>query len=185
MNGKFLLPWRRLAPLAALLLASLALPAHSALNAYLTLTANGASIQGGTTQKGREGSITVIAFSQEVQNPAETNAGKSKLGVITFRKEVDKSSPLLVKALFQNETIEGTFKFWTPQLRATSGVGAEVQFYTIQGKQGRIVSIKTVQENNKNPELMKYAEYEDVTVRFDLVSWTYTDGGITHEEKRG
>ena len=58
------------------------------------------------------------------------------------------------------------------------------QFYTIQGKQGRIVSIKTVQENNKNPELMRYAEYEDVTVRFDAVSWTYTEGGITHEEKR-
>lgn len=173
-----------LASAAGLLALSLALPARAALNCYLYLTAGGASIQGGVTQKGRENSIMVIAFSQEIQNPSEATAAKPKLGTIVFRKEVDKSSPLLARALFKNEPIEGTFKFWTPQIRAATGVGSEFQHYTIQGRQGRIVSIKTVMENNKNPELMKYAEYEDVTVRFDSLSWTWNEGGVTHEEKK-
>ena len=174
---------RHFAAAAALIAFSLALPARAALNCYLTLTANGAAINGSVTQKGRENQIMVIAFSHEIQSSEAAKKNVPKIGVVVFRKEVDKSSPLLAAAMFQNQAIEGTFKFWSPQNKGVLGTGAEFQHYTITGKQGRIVSIKTVMENNKNPDLTRYAEYEDVTVRFESVSWTWNDGGITHEEK--
>ena len=32
--------------------------------------------------------------------------------------------------------------------------------------------------NNQNPDLAKYAEYEDVAFTYRKIEWTWTDGGI-------
>ena len=49
-----------------------------ALNAYLKLTGQKqGDIQGGVTQKGREGKIMVIAVSHEIVSPRDANSGQA------------------------------------------------------------------------------------------------------------
>jgi type VI secretion system secreted protein Hcp len=45
-----------------------------------------------------------------------------------------------------------------------------------------IASIHFRMLNNKNPELMKYAEYEEIAFTYQKIIWTWTQGGITAED---
>src|SRR4051794_3294922 len=108
-----------------------------ALNAYLKLKGQKqGEIKGSVTQKGREGKIMVIAVSHEIVSPRDAASGlptgKRMHKPFVITKELDKSSPLLYSVLCTNENVsEWELQFWTPQLRATSGTGAEVQHYTV------------------------------------------------------
>src|SRR5271167_2435873 len=77
---------------------------HMALNAYLKL--NGSKqgeIKGSVTQKGREGKIMVIAANHEVVSPTDSitglPTGKRQHKPFRITKDVDRSSPLLYKAM--------------------------------------------------------------------------------------
>ena len=81
-----------------------------ALNAYLTLEGGSqGEIKGSVTQAGREDTIMVIAFDHKVTSPRDAASGlptgKRQHGPLTICKELDKSSPLLMQALTNNETI--------------------------------------------------------------------------------
>ena len=156
-----------------------------ALNAYLHLKGQKQGvISGSVTQKGREGKIMVIAVSHEIVSPRDPQSGLPtgrrihKPFVIT--KELDKSSPLLYNALCSNENItEFELQFFSPKLTAGSGTGMEVNNYTVKLVNANIADIRFTMLNNKNPELMKYAEYEEVAFTYQKITWTWTDGGIT------
>lgn len=150
--------------------------ASAALNAYLTLKGRQGPIQGSVTQKGREGKIMVIAVDHELKTPVD---GKKQHGVLTITKEIDKSSPLLYQAAVNREPFtDFELQFWTPQL-SQAGIGSERQHYTIRLKNARIVDIKFKMLNNKNPELTRYAEYEEVAFAYENIQWMWNDGGIT------
>jgi type VI secretion system secreted protein Hcp len=154
-----------------------------ALNAYLRLKgATQGDIKGSVTQKGREDSICVIAFSHEIVSPRDAASGlptgKRMHKPLMITKEVDKSTPLLYNLLINNENIK-TWKleFWQP-----SSSGHEVQFYTIDLMNASIASIEQHMLNNKNPEFMKYKEYENIYFCYQKITWTWKDGGITAED---
>jgi type VI secretion system secreted protein Hcp len=42
-----------------------------------------------------------------------------------------------------------------------------------------IASIAFRMANNKHPDLMKFAEYEEIAFTYQKIEWTWTDGGIT------
>jgi type VI secretion system secreted protein Hcp len=159
-----------------------------ALLAYLKMKGQkSGDIKGGVTQKGREDSIGVIACTHSIYTPRDPQSGLPtgqrihRPFVIT--KELDKSSPLLYNILCTNENVsEWTLKFWTPQLKAASGVGQEVQMYTVKLTNANVASIDFRQFNIKNPELQKYAEQEEVAFTYQKIEWTWTDGGITAED---
>jgi len=159
-----------------------------ALNAYLKLKVQKqGDIKGSVTQKGREGKIMVIAVSHEIVSPRDAASGlptgKRMHKPFIITKELDKSSPLLYNALVSNENIpEWELQFWTPQLKATSGTGTEVQHYTVKLTNANIASIDFRMDNNKHPDLMKFAEYEQVAFTYQKISWTWNDGGITAED---
>jgi type VI secretion system secreted protein Hcp len=156
-----------------------------ALNAYLKLKGQKqGEIKGSVTQKGREGRIMVIAVSHEIVSPRDSASGQAtgkrqhKPFVIT--KEIDKSTPLLYNALVNNENITAwELKFFTPQLQMAGGAGAEVNNYTVKLTNAHIVDIKSVMLNNKNPELVRYAVYEEIAFTYQKIEWTWVDGGIT------
>ena len=156
-----------------------------ALNAYITLKGQKTGqIKGSVTQKGREDSIEVIAVSHEIVSPRDPASGlptgqrMHKPFVIT--KEIDKSSPVLFKVLTTNENLtEFTLRFWAPNNKAAAGTGTEVQYYTVKLTNANIASIDTRMLNNKNPDLMRYAPYEEVAFTYQKIEWTWTDGGIT------
>jgi type VI secretion system secreted protein Hcp len=155
-----------------------------ALNAYLKLKGQKAGeIKGSVTQKGREGKIMVIAVSHEIVSPRDAASGlptgKRMHKPFVITKELDKSSPLLYNALTQNENIpEWELQFWTPQLSAATGVGAEKQHYTVKLTNANIANISFRMLNNKNPELTRYAEYEEIAFTYQKIEWTWVDGGI-------
>src|SRR4051812_48469125 len=109
-----------------------------ALNAYLKLKGQKTGeIKGSVTQKGREGKIMVIAVSHEIISPRDPASGlptgKRMHKPFVITKELDKSSPLLLGVLTTNENIsDWELQFWTPQLKAATGSGAEVQHYTVK-----------------------------------------------------
>lgn len=160
-----------------------------ALNAYLKLKGQKqGDVKGSVTQKGRENKIMVIAVSHEVVSPRDMASGlpsgKRQHKPFLVTKELDKSSPLLYKALCTNENItEWELQFWTTQMTgAIGGAGIERQHYTVKLTNAKICDIKFSMLNNKNPDLMRYAEYEEIAFTYQKISWTIVDGGITAQD---
>jgi type VI secretion system secreted protein Hcp len=154
-----------------------------ALNAYLRLTGEiQGEINGSVTQAGREDSILVISVGHQVTSPRDAASGmptgKRQHKPITITKEVDKSTPLLYMALANNENItDWNLRFWRP-----SHSGKEIQFYTVQLVNARVVDIRFEMLNNNYPENMQHAEREHVSFTYQKIIWTYENGGITAED---
>jgi type VI secretion system secreted protein Hcp len=156
-----------------------------ALNAYLKLKGQKqGDIKSGVKLKGREGQIVVIAVSHEIVSPRDAASGQAtgkrmhKPLVIT--KEIDRSSPLLINALVNNENLTTfSLEFYQPGTAAGAGAGLEKVFYRIELTNARIVDIQTIMENNTHPDLVKYQPYETVAFVYQKITWTYVDGGIT------
>jgi len=158
-----------------------------ALNAYLKLKGQKTGdIKGSVTQKGREGSIAIIAVDHEIISPRDAASGapsgKRMHKPIVVTKELDMSSPLLYNVLVQNENIPTwELNFWTTQVGndRTTSVGSETQHYTIKLTNASIASVHFRMANNKHPDLMKFNEYEEVAFVYQKIEWTWVKGGIT------
>ena len=98
---------------------------------------------------------------------------------IRIVKRIDKSSPLIAKALVENQVIEGAFKFFRPN---PNGDGTTEQFYTVTIKQGRIASLNQYVPDTIVPATSTEPPLEEVAFVFHTISWTYTNGGVTHED---
>src|SRR6478735_7995837 len=109
-----------------------------ALNAYLKLKGNKqGDIKGSVTQKGREGLIAVHSFHHEIVSPRDSASGqatgKRQHGAFTIIKEIDKSTPLLHKALTDNESLTTwELKCFAPKAGPAAGGGMEVNHYTVK-----------------------------------------------------
>jgi len=141
-------------------------------------------IKGSVIQKGREDSIAVIAVSHAIVSPRDPQSGlptgQRMHKPFVFTKELDKATPILYNVLCTNENLtEAVFKFWTPQIRATSGTGSEVQHFTIKLTNANIASIDFRMANIRHPDLVKFTEYEEVALTYEGIEWTWMDGGIS------
>jgi type VI secretion system secreted protein Hcp len=158
---------------------------NMALNAYLKLKGQKqGEIKGSVTQKGREGKIMIIAVHHEIVSPRDVASGQATAKrmhqpfVVT--KEVDKSSPLLYTAMIGNENLtEWELQFWRPATTSVAGAGVEKQHYTVKLINARVASMAFTLPNNKNPELSKLVEYEEVAFVYQKIQWTWVDGGLT------
>jgi type VI secretion system secreted protein Hcp len=156
-----------------------------ALNAYLRLVGQKTGeIQGSVTQKGREGKIMVIAVSHDIASPRDPASGlptgKRQHTPLVISKQLDRSSALLHQVQASNENIrEWELQFWTPQLKASTGAGTEVQHFTIRLTNASIASINMQMPNNKHPDLVKLNPFEDVAFSYQRIEWTWTDSAIT------
>ena len=159
-----------------------------ALNAYLKLKGQkSGEIKGSVTQKGRENKIMVIAVSHEIISPRDAASGlptgKRMHKPFVITKELDKSSPILYQVLCTNENVsEWELEFWTPQIKAGTGVGSEVQHYSVKLTNANIASIAFRMANNKHPDLMKFAEYEEIAFTYQKIDWTWNDGGVSADD---
>lgn len=156
-----------------------------ALPVYLSLTANGNEIQGesSVTSLGRENSIECLYFYFSGMIPTSTSAGgaatgKRRYDPIRIQKVIDKSSPLLLKAFTHNEKIEGTFRFY----RQNPEDGATEQFYTVEISNARIIGVAQFVNQTYRTETANDPPLEEVSFLFQNVTWTYTDGGVSHSD---
>jgi type VI secretion system secreted protein Hcp len=151
-----------------------------ALNAYLTaIGQKQGQLKGGVTQKGREGSIAVYAVDHEILSPRDAASGlptgKRQHKPITITKEIDKATPLLLKALVTNEVLtEVILKFFSANPN-----GVETNNYIIKLTNATIASVHTGMENNKLEPGLKLPVLEQVSFVYQKIEWTWVDGGIT------
>jgi type VI secretion system secreted protein Hcp len=152
---------------------------------HLFLKANGAAINGDSTQTslGRANSIECVYYEQAVRTAREAGSGmatgRRQYDPLLIRKRIDKSSPLLQKSLTQNAVIDGKFMFFRPN---PTGDGTTEQFYTVTVAKGRLASIKQIVPDTIVPATSTEPPLEEVTMVFHTISWTYSNGGITHED---
>jgi type VI secretion system secreted protein Hcp len=134
-------------------------------------------IKGSVTQPGKEDLISVISVSHEISQPIDaatgTPIGKLIHKSLVLIKLIDRSTPPLYKALASAETMK-TFNL-SFYVRTTTG--QEVQQFTIDLVNAQISSILQVKQNsNSTPDLMKFAEYEEVYFRYQAIQWSWKDG---------
>jgi type VI secretion system secreted protein Hcp len=141
-------------------------------------------IKGSCLQKGKEDSIAIIAVSHSIISPRDPQSGlptgqrMHKPYCIT--KELDKSTPVLYNILCTNENVtEAVIKFYTPQIKATTGTGVEVNNFTVKLTNANIASIDFRMANIRHPDLVKFPEYEEIAFTYQKIEWTWNDGGIT------
>jgi type VI secretion system secreted protein Hcp len=163
-----------LVPIALLTFAPLA----SADPVSLFLKANGATIRGepSVTSLGRADSIECLSFDQTVvtaPDPRDPNRTRRTYSV-RIVKRIDKSTPLIHKALVQGSVIEGVFKFYRPN---PLGDGTTEQFYTVQISRARVTGITT-----SNPPDGKKPATEEVTFSLQTIKLVYNNGGIESDD---
>ncbi|AKQ65169.1 Secreted protein Hcp [Myxococcus hansupus] len=150
---------------------------------HLYLKANGTDIKGDSTQTslGRADSIECVSYSQKVFTARESGSGlatgRRQYEGIEITKRIDKSSPLLMKALCENQVIDATFKFFRPN---PTGDGTTEQFYTVEIKKARINAIQQTVPNAFVPASSNSPPLENISIVFHSISWTITQGGVTH-----
>jgi type VI secretion system secreted protein Hcp len=140
---------------------------------FMTLTGQkSGNIKGGVTQKGREGSLQVTAFEDEIISPRDAASGlptgQRQHKPIKVTLELDQSAPLLYQMLANNENITALeLKFWHP-----SPAGVESQFYSVKLTNASIAEIhaSTSADAAHTPML-------DVSFTYQKIQWTWTDGG--------
>jgi type VI secretion system secreted protein Hcp len=146
----------------------------------LTLKGNKqGDIKGSVTQKGRENSIMVVATSHSIISPRDAASGlptgKRMHKPFVITKEVDISTPLLYTALTNNEQIvTWQLNYWRP-----SATGAEDQYFTVKLTNASISSVDFRMADNRVPELMKFAPYEEWAFCYQKIEWTWMKGGVT------
>ena len=141
-------------------------------------------IKGSVTQKGREDSIAVIAYHHSVVSPRDPQSGlptgQRMHKPFTVVKNTDRATPPLYTALCTNESLpEVTVNFWEPQVKAATGVGAAVQFYTVKLTNAGIASITAMMPNVEDPAQQSFDPQEEVAFTYQKIEWTWNDGGIT------
>lgn len=152
---------------------------------HLYLKANGQDIKGESTQVslGRKDSIECISYEQKVGTSQAVGSGiatgRRQYEPIVIRKRIDKSSPLLLKALAQNQKIDAVFRFFRPN---PNGDGTTEQFYTVEIRNGRIASIKQYSPDTIAPDTRQQPSQEEVAIVFENITWTYNNGGITYSD---
>lgn len=152
---------------------------------HLYLKATGSDIKGDSTQAslGREDSIECLSFKDSIRTAREAGSGQATgrrtYEPIIITKRIDKASPLLAKALCENQEIEGTFKFFRP---SPTGDGTTEQFFTIDIKKGRIAHVRRESLDSFDPAQATRPPTEEIGFVFHTIKWTYTDGGIEHED---
>ena len=153
---------------------------------HLFLKAAGNDVHGESTitSLDRENSIECLSFTDAVRTAREASSGMAT-GDRTYeplmvQKRIDKSSPLLAKALCNNEEIEGTFRFYRP---SPTGDGTTQQFFTVVIEQARVASITRRSPNCLDPASASAPPLEEVSFGFGKITWTYEDGGVEHTDE--
>lgn len=166
---------------AVLLCSMLALTsASTALAETVFMTARGSrqgDLQGGVTQRGREGSMQCSRFESAIAVPRDSvsgaSTGRRQIEPIKCTKRVDRASPQLLSALLSNETLTNvTFRFVQ---RAPTGVDAVV--YTVTLTNATVASVRQFLDGDGLAQ-------EEIALAYQQGTVTFEQGGVTAEIAR-
>lgn len=150
---------------------------------HLYLKANGQDIQGESSQLdlGRENSIECFNFKDSVRTAREKGSraavGRRVHEPIEFTKRIEKSSPLIMKALCKNERIDAEFKFFRPN---PAGDGTTEQFFTVKIENGRVDAIERDSPSAIDPALAQSPPLETIRFVYQRITWIYVPTGAEY-----
>lgn len=164
-------------------------PCSAQQTVHLHLEIDGNAIEGESTKSSmdRWGTIEVLTYSDSGNRAGDLGDGTLTrvepvaLGPIVFTKPIDKTSPLLWKALDRNERVSGEFRFYRA---SPSGTGAEEHFYTVRIEDAHVASITTISRDRH--DLLgeqAYPVYEEVAFVYLTITRTYEIGGATYQSR--
>ena len=157
-----------------------------ALNSYLVEQGQKqGQIKGGCIQRYKEGWIEIIAYNHEILSPYDPSSGlatgERQHQPLIVWKEIDQSTVSLFQALIDNELLTKVElkNYWPNKIGATGGTGKEMLSYSITLTNARIVGIKSVMLNNKNPELTRYERTEEISFVYEKIEFLWHLGNKT------
>lgn len=151
----------------------------------LTISSNGTNIPGDNTQSSltRANTIEVVSLEQGLFRPFDratlSPTGRRIYVPLKFTKRLDRSTPLLRKALINNEVMVGDFRWFRPN---PTGDGTTDQFFTIAFTEGRITKCTLRLPDTLNADTASLAPLEDIEMTFATITWTWISGGIAHTD---
>ncbi|MFC1607861.1 type VI secretion system tube protein TssD [Candidatus Latescibacterota bacterium] len=152
------------------------------LNMFLKLNINGNDIRGNYLAEGEHAEwINIYGFHHEIITPREEASGlltgRRQHSQLKITKLIDRTTPLLYKALTENETVvSARLDFMRPD---PSDTGTWQQYYTIELENGYIAGITNQSIGIMVDGKYKYLDMEEISFTYQTITWTYQDGGIT------
>lgn len=135
------------------------------------------------TTMNRANTIEVLSMTHALRSAFDRGTGMATgrryYEPITFTKRIDRSSPLLRKALTTNEIVSGSFKWFRPN---PDGSGSTEQFFTIAFTNGRVVSAEARLPNTLDTDSANLPPIEEIKLVFNTISWKFENGGIEHQD---
>lgn len=130
------------------------------------------------TRKGFEGKIDVLSYTDSISVPTDGASGlptgRREHSPISITKNIDKTSPLLANAAFNNENLSSVkFEFVRPTPTLGGSVGEKV-FFTIDLTNSNIISLTRTMTGD--------ARTESLELTFEKITITYVEGGVTAED---
>jgi type VI secretion system Hcp family effector len=145
----------------------------------LALQAAGSTLDGdhGESAPGRHDTIQVLAYESRVEIPqgSASDAGKRRHGPITIRKPIDRSSPLLLRAMVQNQTLSAMFSWFD----AARGPASGDPFFIVKVAHAHIVLIRQLLMPASDGTL---SAQEEVHLAFDSVTWESVPGKVASSD---
>jgi type VI secretion system secreted protein Hcp len=169
--------------LAAALAAPLLLvasPSGAAMNAYVSLRANGTELQCESSNPAFEHHAEVFAVATNLILPLSSGGqatGARQHSPIRLTKALDRCTPLLAQALVQNQDVEAVIKF----VRQDEN-GQVVHYFTIRTRQGRIAGQSLVLPDTADPSTSNLPALEHLSLTFRSITWTHVIDGIEVED---
>lgn len=150
-----------------------------AIPVYLWLKDDGGSdIKGSVDVRDREGSIEVNGFVHNLRLPTDAFTGKitstRQHTPVVFQKDIDSSSPYLMKAVATGQTLKSAqFKWYK-----INDAAQEAEYYNMLAENVRVVSVTPLMHDTNDPAKEKHNHMEMVELRYDKITWKYCDGNV-------
>ena len=129
----------------------------------------------------RTDSIEGHYFCDSVRTAREKGSamatGRRVYEPIVLRKRIDCASPLIAKALCDNQVIECKFEF----VRPNPEDGTSQHFFTTEIFEGRIAYIKRISPDSSGGDASTAME-EEVGLVFHTIRWCYEPDGVEHQD---
>lgn len=151
----------------------------------LRLTANGTDIEGDSpvTSLERADTIEVVSMEQQMSRSFDRATlqptGRRIYAPVRFTKRLDRSTPLLRKAMVNNEVVAGNFRWFRPDPDAS---GTTEQFFTLTFTEGRITKCTLKLPDTLSADTASLPPLEEIELTVGVITWSWTDGGIEFED---
>jgi type VI secretion system secreted protein Hcp len=139
-------------------------------------------IQRSVTVAGREGTVEILEFNHRVYLPTDRDTGSitgtRKHEPLIIHKAFDKSSALFYQRVTTGEVIPKITIRWYQ----VTDQGEEKPYFTHELTGVQVASVRSYMFNVKDPSKEQYVHQEEISLRYQKITWTFLDGNLIHTD---